>query len=121
MPISRTTSSGFGLEQLRHQRDDIGLRDRLAVADRQRPVLVGIGTFIVRHELVPFDGVHRFEHILTELHIVCPARIAAQLVDERGALLREVVLRGRGHGQQAGKEQDAALPRLRHAPVRPAP
>ena len=34
--VARLHLGGFD-----HQRDDIGLRDRLALADRQRPVLVG--------------------------------------------------------------------------------
>ena len=33
--------AGLHLGGLDHQRDDVGLRDRLALADRQRPVLVG--------------------------------------------------------------------------------
>jgi hypothetical protein len=31
------------LEQIRHQRNDVGLRDRLPVPDRKRAVLVGAG------------------------------------------------------------------------------
>ncbi len=52
---------GLDVEQLGHQRDDEGLRDGLAVADRQRLIQVGEHPQLVRHEFVARhtrDGAH---------------------------------------------------------------
>ncbi len=54
------------LEQIGHQRYDEGLRDGLAVADRQRRVEIGIGLQLQRHEFVAGDLAHRLDHLGSE-------------------------------------------------------
>ena len=51
-------------QRLRHQRDDIGLRDRLSLGYRQRCVLIGEFAKVLRQEDLPRDGLHRFKHQL---------------------------------------------------------
>ena len=55
------------VEQVGRQRDDVRLRDRLAVADRQRPVLVGLPGHRRRHEPMPLDAPHRRHDARREL------------------------------------------------------
>ncbi len=50
------------LEQIGHERDDEGLRDGLAVADRQRRVEIRVGLQFQRHELVARDLAHHLDH-----------------------------------------------------------
>ena len=50
------------LQRLRHQRDDVGLRDRLAFLDRQRRVLVGELVQSRRQEGLARDVAHGVEH-----------------------------------------------------------
>src|SRR5205807_2084360 len=54
------------LEQIGHQRYDEGLRDGLAVADRQRRVEIGIGLQPQRHEFVAGDLAPRPDHLGSE-------------------------------------------------------
>jgi hypothetical protein len=58
----RARLPGRGAEHVGHQRHDEGLGDGLAVADGQRPVLVGVGGQLGRHEGVPRHAAHRLEH-----------------------------------------------------------
>ena len=51
-----------GAEQVGHQRHDEGLRDGLAVADRQRAVLVGAGGLLGGDEGVARHAAHRRQH-----------------------------------------------------------
>ena len=44
-----------------HQGDDVGLRDGLPVADRERPVPVGVLPRVLRNEPVPRHAAHRLE------------------------------------------------------------
>ena len=54
--------AGFDLEQFGHQRDDVRLADRLAVADRQRLIVVGLPSQVRFHKLVPRHPAHGLEH-----------------------------------------------------------
>jgi len=54
--------AGLEIQQFGHRRDDIGLGDGLAVADGQRPVFVGVGLLVGRHELVARHPVHHRQH-----------------------------------------------------------
>ena len=50
------------IQRLRHERHDVGLRDRLTVADWQRRIAVGVGAVRFGHEQVTRYGEHRGEH-----------------------------------------------------------
>ena len=50
------------LQRLGHVADDVGLRDRLAVADGDGTILVGAAAQIVRHELLARHADQRVEH-----------------------------------------------------------
>ncbi len=50
------------MQRLGHVRDDVGLRDRLAPADRQRPILIGERPHFVRHKEVARHAAHRPQH-----------------------------------------------------------
>ena len=52
----------LGTEEVGHERDDEGLRDRLIEADRQRRVLVSQRGQEGGHEAVPRDLAHRGQH-----------------------------------------------------------
>ena len=62
MPISSTRDAGVELGELGHQRDDVGLRDRLAAPDRQRTVVVGSRAVALGHEQMPRHGPHGAEN-----------------------------------------------------------
>ena len=49
--------------RLDHQRDDVGLADRLFLAERQRAVLVGEFAQAIRHERLARHLAHRGEHV----------------------------------------------------------
>jgi ribonucleoside-diphosphate reductase alpha chain len=55
----RLTLTARKLEQVGHQRDDERLRYGLSLADRQRPVEVGVRRQCRRHEAMAFDLAHR--------------------------------------------------------------
>ncbi len=55
--VGRADARAFG-----HQRDDVGLRDRLAGADRQRPIGVGVAPQGGGDELLARHAPHRVEH-----------------------------------------------------------
>jgi hypothetical protein len=59
-------SCGLGAEELGHERDDEGLRDRLIEADRQRRVLVSERGQEEGHEAVPRNLAHRGQHAFVE-------------------------------------------------------
>ena len=44
-----------------------GLRDGLAMSDRQRRVVIGVGFVLGRHQQVARDGAHRVEHRAVDL------------------------------------------------------
>ena len=50
-------------QQVRHDRDDEWLRDRLAGADRQRAVGISLGFEAVENEFVAWHGAHCPEHL----------------------------------------------------------
>ena len=50
------------VQRLRHERDDVGLGDRLIVADRQRRIDVGVGAVRFGHEQVTRHLEHCVEH-----------------------------------------------------------
>src|SRR3990172_9271251 len=50
------------VEKLRHDRHDVRLRDRLFLADGERMVRVGHGSYGLGHEEMPRHGSHGFEH-----------------------------------------------------------
>jgi len=54
--------AGAQRERFEHPRHHVGLRDGLALADRQRAVLVGQLDLLLRHELVSGHLAHRGEH-----------------------------------------------------------
>src|SRR5215470_10104627 len=56
----------LGAEEVGHERDYKGLRDRLIEADRQRRVLVSERSQEGRHEAVPRDLAHRGQHAFVE-------------------------------------------------------
>ena len=56
--------ASFERQRLCHQRDDIGLRDRLPLGYRQRCVLIGKFAKVLGQEGLPRDGLHRFKHQL---------------------------------------------------------
>jgi hypothetical protein len=49
------------IQRLRHKRHDVGLRDRLTVADRQRRIAVGVGAVRFGHEQVTRHREHGIE------------------------------------------------------------
>ena len=49
-------------EKLGHQRDDVRLRDRLPVPERQREISICLVGLARRHELVPRHATQRLEH-----------------------------------------------------------
>ncbi len=51
-------------QRLAHARHDVRLRDRLATADRERAVRVGVLDQVRRHETLARDLPHRLEHAL---------------------------------------------------------
>ena len=55
--------AGTHMRRRHHQRDDIGLGDRLALADRQGPVVIGVRAKIGVDELLTRHGAHRVEHM----------------------------------------------------------
>ena len=59
--------AGLHFKQVGHHGDHEGLRDRLAVADRQWPVIVGAPQLIARHELVARHGAQGVDHARVEL------------------------------------------------------
>ena len=63
---------GLRLQQIGHQRDDIGLRDGLAVADGERPVQVAEVLQIGRHEEVTRHPPHRLHHPGVQLRLADP-------------------------------------------------
>ena len=56
--------SALQAEGLRHERHDVGLRDRLLRVDRERGVLVGKLPQSLRQKRLARDGPHRIEHEL---------------------------------------------------------
>ena len=52
----------LNVERLGHERDDVGLRDGLLVADRQRRIVVGVGALRLGHEQVAWHPAHGVEH-----------------------------------------------------------
>jgi hypothetical protein len=50
------------LGRFEHQCDDVGLRDRLALGDRQRTVLVGEFLEAFLDKVLPRDTVHGIDH-----------------------------------------------------------
>jgi hypothetical protein len=84
--------AGLDLGGFDHQRHDIGLRDRLALADRQRPVLIGEFLEAGLDEHLARHPPHRLEH----MPVAHPA--AGNLnVDHAVAGGRKVEHRGRLH------------------------
>ena len=61
--------AGFDLEQFGHQRDDVRLADRLAVADRQRLIVVGLASQVRFHKLVPRHPAHGLEFVTPRARI----------------------------------------------------
>jgi hypothetical protein len=91
-----------------HQRDDERLRDGLAVADRQRPVAVGLVLVPVGHELVASHLVHDREH--PGIDVIAPDRIGRaprmrlDRLDHACALLGvRLVLGGDGDGSEGSQ------------------
>jgi len=68
----------LGAEEIGHERDYEGLRDRLIEADRQRRVLVSERGQQGGHEAVPRDLAHRGQHAFVEGRL---AQLLARKVD----------------------------------------
>src|ERR1700732_33425 len=68
----------LGAEEVGHERDYEGLRDRLIEADRQRRVLVSERGQEGGHEAVPRDLAHRGQHAFVEGRL---AQLLARKVD----------------------------------------
>jgi hypothetical protein len=103
--------------KLRHQRDDVRLRDRLAVADRQRPVVVGVLRLVGIDEQMTRHAAHRIEHppvvdvAARKLPLHHPRALRGAVVIGIGRGLRE---RARGYADHRCREQpfaDARIPR----------
>ena len=71
-PVSTSTRAGADLEHafvalqpegLDHEGDDVRLRDRLLLLDRERSVLVGELAQVGRHVALPANAAHRREHL----------------------------------------------------------
>ena len=101
-----------GREQMGHQGDDERLRDGLAMADRQRRVVIGVGCVPGRHQQVARDDAHRVEHFAVD-----PARAphpgaggqAGDGLDHAFALGGVARLRWRirrGSGEQQRRDRD---------------
>jgi hypothetical protein len=73
---------GLQIEQIGHHCDDERLRDRLAEADRQRRVFVGVALHLQRHELVA-------RHLGQGLHDARVQRRLAQLRTRINRLRRD--------------------------------
>src|SRR6185436_15776132 len=74
------------LQRLHGHRDDVGLRDRLAGADRQRRVVVGMRAELLGHELLARHGAEHGQHQRVDdvapaelvAHHALPSRLAGQ-------------------------------------------
>jgi len=78
------------VDQVGHDRDDVGLRDRLAVPDRQRPVFIGEPAIIALYEFVARDRRERAHYALIERAPVqvgrCVADVLFDFAQQRHAL-----------------------------------
>jgi hypothetical protein len=96
------------LQQLRHERDDKRLRDRLAMADRERSVFVSFGPVLEGHELVSRHLGHCGTHAWTEPSHIAGARGRGEhCVDllDHSLAIGDVLLR-RASRNQHGTSQD---------------
>ena len=95
--------AGLELQPLDHQRDDVGLRDRLAVLDGQRTVPVAHLTVRVGNEAFPGHLAHRIKHPL-----VANAAFGDLAADHLFALLFEILhVRGSPFSRFRGLESGA--------------
>ena len=93
--------AGLHFGHFDHQRDDVGLRDRLFFADRQRAVFVGELLKPWLHEAFTRDAPHRVQHISIphaaslELDIdhAVAGRIASRIEHERADVSRSGCVR----------------------------
>ena len=78
------------VEQLGHARDDVGLRDGLSLADRERVVAVRDGTILGADELLPRDVGHRVEDagVMDAKSPQLLEHAAARVVDPHAHMMR---------------------------------
>ena len=74
----------IGRCEFRHQCDDIRLRNRLAVPDGQRAILVGERHLRRRHEGMALHRLHRGKYRLTEFDVARHPRVKLNFRDHRG-------------------------------------
>ena len=92
-PIAR-----LRLQFLGHEGDDVGLRNRLSMADRQRAVVIGVGPELGRNEFMSRHRGHRLE----DCRVGDAARIGAQLLVDHAHSGRRRVGLGGANGGRAG-------------------
>src|SRR5439155_1412834 len=93
-------------EQIGRERDDVGLRDRLAIADRQRPVGVRGPHLLLRYQPMPLDlahrGAHRGRHGFEAGLALGVGVHGLDLGDHAASLRGEILGVGGAHAQQDG-------------------
>ena len=92
------------VEQVRHQRDDVGLRDRLAMPDGQRMVGVGVPHGAGRDEAVPLHAADGLQHGFVEPAGQVQRAVTPEFGDQAGAL-RGVVGGIRRIGRRRARNQ----------------
>ena len=99
------------IEQIRHQGDDVGLRDRLAESYRQGRVEVGEGAHFGRDELVARHLCHRVEHRAREIRTAGIANPpSARAITMALTIMRRNASKSRGlaHHSSDTRAQDTA-------------